>query len=116
MSISGAPKREIHVYADPNRLEAYNMSVEQLSSRFHHVQFVPDIVGERVDVVSVFEFESYHRSVLARCGGDMLEVLHRVECENIANPLARIDGVGTVSISGAPKREIHVYADPRSRI
>ena len=26
------------------------------------------------------EFESYHRSVLARCGGDMLEVLHRVEC------------------------------------
>ncbi len=48
--------------------------------RFHHVQFVPDIVGERVDVVSVFEFESYHRSVLARCGGDMLEVLHRVEC------------------------------------
>ena len=30
----------------------------------------------------------------------------------VANPLARISGVGSVSISGAPKREIHVYVDP----
>lgn len=28
------------------------------------------------------------------------------------NPLARIPGVGTVSISGAPQREIQVYCDP----
>ena len=32
MSISGAPKREIHVYVDPNRLEAYNLTVETISS------------------------------------------------------------------------------------
>ncbi len=32
MSISGAPKREIHVYVDPNRLEAYNLTVEQIGS------------------------------------------------------------------------------------
>ena len=30
----------------------------------------------------------------------------------MVNPLARIPGVGTVSISGAPQREIQVYCDP----
>jgi len=38
--------------------------------------------------------------------------LYKILDENVANPLARIDGVGTVSISGAPKREVHVYIDP----
>ena len=30
----------------------------------------------------------------------------------MANPLARVPGVGTVSISGAPQREVNVYCDP----
>lgn len=32
VSISGAPKREIQVYVDPVRLEAYNLSVETIAS------------------------------------------------------------------------------------
>jgi HAE1 family hydrophobic/amphiphilic exporter-1 len=38
--------------------------------------------------------------------------LYKILDDNVANPLARISGVGSVSISGAPKREIHVYVDP----
>ncbi|MDE7402833.1 MAG: efflux RND transporter permease subunit [Muribaculaceae bacterium] len=38
--------------------------------------------------------------------------LYKILDENVANPLARVDGVGTVSISGAPKREVHIYIDP----
>ena len=38
--------------------------------------------------------------------------LYKILDDQVANPLARVDGVGTVSISGAPKREIHVYCDP----
>ena len=38
--------------------------------------------------------------------------LYKILDEDVANPLARISGVGSVSISGAPKREIHVYIDP----
>lgn len=38
--------------------------------------------------------------------------LYKILDDQVANPLARIDGVGSVSISGAPKREIHVYCDP----
>jgi HAE1 family hydrophobic/amphiphilic exporter-1 len=32
VSISGAPEREIHIYVDPTRLEAYNLSIETISS------------------------------------------------------------------------------------
>ncbi|MBR5102661.1 MAG: efflux RND transporter permease subunit, partial [Muribaculaceae bacterium] len=37
---------------------------------------------------------------------------YKILDENVANALARVDGVGSVSISGAAKREIHVYLDP----
>ena len=38
--------------------------------------------------------------------------LYKILDESVANPLARVPGVGSVSISGAPKREIHIYVDP----
>jgi HAE1 family hydrophobic/amphiphilic exporter-1 len=38
--------------------------------------------------------------------------LEKILDEQVATPLARVSGVGTVSIAGAPKREIHVYCDP----
>ena len=43
---------------------------------------------------------------------ESMPALYKILDENLVNPLARIDGVGTVSISGAPKREINVYMDP----
>ena len=42
---------------------------------------------------------------------DRLATLYKTLDEEIVNPLARIDGVGSVSISGAPKREINIYMD-----
>ena len=38
--------------------------------------------------------------------------LYKILDELVANPLARVDGVGSVSVSGAPEREIHIYVDP----
>ncbi len=38
--------------------------------------------------------------------------LYRLLDDNVANRLARIEGVGSVSISGAPQREIQIYVDP----
>lgn len=38
--------------------------------------------------------------------------LYKILDDKVANPLARIGGVGTVSISGAPIRELQVYCDP----
>lgn len=38
--------------------------------------------------------------------------LYEILDDKIVSPLSRIDGVGTVSISGAPQREINIYCDP----
>ncbi|MDR2839971.1 MAG: efflux RND transporter permease subunit [Paludibacter sp.] len=39
--------------------------------------------------------------------------LYKLLDEKVANPLNRIDGVGSVNISGAPDREIQVNVDPQ---
>lgn len=41
-----------------------------------------------------------------------LPALYKILDTDVANPLARINGVGSVSISGAPQREVQVYVDP----
>ena len=38
--------------------------------------------------------------------------LYKILDDAVVNPLARVPGVGTVSIAGAPQREINVYCDP----
>ena len=38
--------------------------------------------------------------------------LYKILDDKVSNPLARIGGVGTVSISGVPEREVKVYVDP----
>jgi HAE1 family hydrophobic/amphiphilic exporter-1 len=38
--------------------------------------------------------------------------LYKILDDKVANPLARITGVGAVSISGTPTRELQVYCDP----
>ena len=41
------------------------------------------------------------------------EGLYKILEEKVANPLNRIDGVASTSISGAPQREIQISADPQ---
>ena len=43
---------------------------------------------------------------------ESMPALYKILDDAVATPLARVNGVGTVSISGAPEREIHVYVDP----
>jgi HAE1 family hydrophobic/amphiphilic exporter-1 len=38
--------------------------------------------------------------------------LYKILDDKVANPLARINGVGTVSVSGTAQREINIYCDP----
>ncbi|MCC8134855.1 MAG: efflux RND transporter permease subunit [Tannerellaceae bacterium] len=43
---------------------------------------------------------------------ESLNGLYKILDDRVANPLARIKGVGEVSISGVPQREIQIYCDP----
>ncbi|MCR4964814.1 MAG: efflux RND transporter permease subunit [Bacteroidales bacterium] len=44
--------------------------------------------------------------------GQSTQALYKILDDKVASPLSRISGVGAVSISGAPQREIQVYCDP----
>lgn len=44
--------------------------------------------------------------------GPSTNALYKILDDRVASPISRIGGVGTVSISGAPQREIAIYCDP----
>ncbi|MDR1402344.1 MAG: efflux RND transporter permease subunit [Tannerellaceae bacterium] len=50
--------------------------------------------------------------ILSVTADESMDALYKILDDKVANPLARIKGVGAVSISGAPIREIQVYCDP----
>ena len=83
-------------------------------------------VRDKLDMISNSLPDDVQQPVLFKFSTDMIPILllsveanesqkalYKILDDVVANPLARIDGVGTVSISGAPKREINVYMDPR---
>ena len=50
--------------------------------------------------------------MLSATANQSLPALYKILDTKVSNPLARINGVGSVSINGAPQREIEVYVDP----
>ena len=50
--------------------------------------------------------------ILSVQANESMPALYKILDDAVATPLARVNGVGSVSIAGAPKREIQVYVDP----
>ena len=50
--------------------------------------------------------------ILSVTADESTNALYKILDDKVANPLARVSGVGTVSISGTAKREVNVYCDP----
>ena len=82
-------------------------------------------VRDKLDMVSSMMPDDAETPIIFKFSTDMIPIimlsvnatesmpgLYKILDDAVANPLARISGVGSVSISGAPKREIHVYVDP----
>jgi HAE1 family hydrophobic/amphiphilic exporter-1 len=69
---------------------------------------------ENVETPIIFKFSTDMIPIvlLSVQAEESQSALYKILDDNVVNPLARIPGVGTVSISGAPKREIQVYCDP----
>jgi HAE1 family hydrophobic/amphiphilic exporter-1 len=44
---------------------------------------------------------------------ESMSALYKILDDNMSNPLQRIDGVGSVTITGAPRREIVALVDPQ---
>ncbi|MDR0988827.1 MAG: efflux RND transporter permease subunit [Prevotellaceae bacterium] len=103
-----------------------NLSLISLEFEFgNDIDVLTNDVRDKLDMVSSQLPDDAETPVIFKFSTDMIPIvllsvqanesrhaLYKILDDNVANPLARIPGVGTVSISGAPKREIEVYCDP----
>ena len=71
---------------------------------------LPDGVSNPV----IFKFSASDMPImmLSATAEESLAGLDKILDDKLSTPLARVSGVGTVSVSGAPSREIQVYCDP----
>ena len=73
-------------------------------------QVLPDGAGN--PTIFKFSMEDIPIMFLSVTAEESLSGLDKILDDKVATPLARVSGVGTVSVSGAPKREIQVFVDP----
>ena len=71
---------------------------------------LPD--GASLPLIFKFSADDMPIMIMAATAQESLPALEKILDDKVATPLARVSGVGTVSIAGAPKREIQVYCDP----
>ena len=73
-------------------------------------QYLPDGAGN--PTIFKFSMEDIPVMFLSVTAEESLSGLDKILDDKLTTPLARVAGVGTVSVSGAPKREIQVFVDP----
>ena len=73
-------------------------------------QMLPDAVS--TPTIFKFSMEDMPIMLLSATADESLNGLDKILDDKVATPLARVNGVGTISVSGAPKREIQVFVDP----
>ncbi len=71
---------------------------------------LPD--GATVPVLFKFGMDDMPVLILSATADKSIDGLDRILDDRVVTPLGRVTGVGTVSVGGAPAREIHVYCDP----
>lgn len=71
---------------------------------------LPD--GASVPVIFKFSADDMPVMMLSASADISLAGLDKILDDKVTTPLARVNGVGTVSVAGAPTREIQVYCDP----
>ena len=63
-------------------------------------------------VIFKFSADDMPILILSATADESLPGLDKILDDKVTTPLSRVKGVGTVSVSGAPTREIQVYCDP----
>jgi len=73
-------------------------------------QMLPD--GASSPTIFKFSVDDMPIMILAATATQSVSALDKILDDRVATPLARVSGVGTVSVAGAPQREIQIYCDP----
>ncbi len=103
-----------------------NVSVITLEFEYgYDIDVLTNDVRDKLDMVSNSLPDDANTPFIFKFSTDMIPILllsveanestpglYKILDDLVANPLARVDGVGSVSVGGAPEREIYVYVDP----
>lgn len=103
-----------------------NVSVVVLEFEFGiDIDVATNDVRDKLDMVTSMLPDGVDNPIIFKFGADAIPILllsvtaeestpglYKILDDVVANPLARIGGVGTVSVAGAPQREITIYCDP----
>lgn len=103
-----------------------NLSLITLEFEFgEDIDVLTNDVRDKLDMVSSMLPDEVENPIIFKFSSDMIPIvilaaeakeslpgLYKILDDGIANPIARINGVGSVSVTGAPQREIQVYVDP----
>ena len=103
-----------------------NISVITLEFEYgYDIDVLTNDVRDKLDMVSSELPDEVNTPIIFKFSTDMIPILllsvqaeesqpalYKILDDNVVNPLARVPGVGTVSIAGAPKREVNIYCDP----
>ena len=104
-----------------------NLSIVTLEFEYGtDIDVATNDVRDKIDMIRSILPDNSDNPVLFKFGTDDIPILilsvtaeesmpglYKILDDKVANPLKRISGVGAVSISGAPEREIQVYCDPQ---
>ncbi len=102
-----------------------NISVVVLEFQYgYDLDILVNDVRDKLDMLSTLP-DGVSQPIIFKFTADMIPVLmvgvtaeesmsglYKILDDQVATPLARVSGVGTVSIAGIPQREIQVYCDP----
>ena len=78
------------------------------------LDMVNSVLPDGASVPTIFKFSADDMPIMimSATADASLPGLDKILDDRLVTPLARVSGVGTVSVQGAPTREIQVYCDP----
>ncbi|MDO4758138.1 MAG: efflux RND transporter permease subunit [Rikenellaceae bacterium] len=102
-----------------------NISIVTLEFEYgYDLDILANDVRDKLDMLSTMP-DGVSQPIIFKFSADMIPILmmgvtanesmnglYKILDDQIVTPLARVSGVGTVSIAGIPEREIQVYCDP----
>ena len=93
----------------------YGIDIDEATNNVRDkLDMVTQALPDAVSTPTIFKFsmEDMPIMLLSATAEESLNGLDKILDDKVATPLARVNGVGTISVSGAPKREVQVFVDP----
>lgn len=93
----------------------YGIDIEEATNNVRDkLDLVNSALPDGASMPAIFKFSADDMPVmvLSAKAGVSMPGLDKILEDKVVTPLARVSGVGTVSVAGAPTREIQVYCDP----